>query len=275
MMNWIRVLEPLSEPLALFWVLLCLSMLWFLRRKRWSCALIQGVFVGLVYGIGSTPLATVLLGTLEGPYARAGLGDLPVGDAVVMLGGAHRPSRYDVFGVDLTAAADRIVTAVEMMRLRKAGALVLGGGGYEANGQKLADGPLLEKWFTTWRLPVTPLFTLEANADTHDEAVHFATLAKAHGWKRILLVTSAFHMKRAAATFRKAGVAVVPVACDFRVVGVSDESRGYFLLPRREGFEQLELYLHERVGWWFYAWRDWLVTDTSQPAATNPGGGAA
>ncbi|MHB8522876.1 MAG: YdcF family protein [Limisphaerales bacterium] len=254
----IRFLAPVAQPIGLLWLLMLVATLGFVRKRRWSGALVLLLFAGVIYVIGGTPLPAQLMASLERPYARETWSDVPVCDAVVMLGGAHQPSHYDVFGIDLTAASDRIITAVELMRQHKGGALVLGGGAYLDQGQKRGDGVLLEKWFTAWRLPVAPLFNLGANADTREEAVHFQALAKEHGWKRVILVTSGFHMKRAEATFRKIGVAVVPVACDFRAVGVTEKYRQFHLFPGREGFEQLELYLHEKLGWWVYSWRGWL-----------------
>jgi uncharacterized SAM-binding protein YcdF (DUF218 family) len=268
MIEFVRIFAPLAEPIAMIWSLMLLATVLFLRKKRLGCAVVQLVLAGLIYAIGGTPWPSLLLASLERPYVRDTLNDVPAHDAVVMLGGDHRPSRYDVFGVDLTAASDRIITAVELMRQRKGRALVLGGGGYLDHGQKQPDGPLLERWFTAWQLPVSPVFNLGVNANTHDEAVHFQALAKEHQWKRVLLVTSAFHMKRAEATFRQVGVDVVPVACDFRVSGVTGTDGGFHLFPLREGFEQLELYLHEKLSWWFYSWQGWL--DGSD---VKPGGG--
>lgn len=43
---------------------------------------------------------------------------------------------------------------------------------------------------------------------TRDEAVAFAALAKTNGWRRVLLVTSAMHSRRACATFEELGLAV-------------------------------------------------------------------
>ena len=44
---------------------------------------------------------------------------------------------------------------------------------------------------------------------THDEAVAVARLARERGWKRAILVSDPSHLRRAAALFRKAGLAVL------------------------------------------------------------------
>ena len=45
---------------------------------------------------------------------------------------------------------------------------------------------------------------------TRDEAVAFAAMARTHGWRRVLLVTSPLHSRRACATVEQAGL---PVLC--------------------------------------------------------------
>lgn len=76
---------------------------------------------------------------------------------------------------------------------------------------------------------------------------------------RILLVTSAYHLRRAEAVFRKAGMDVIPVACDF-VAGLAElESKPLFNpIPRPGGFDKMQLYMHEVIGWWVYRWRGWV-----------------
>ena len=72
------------------------------------------------------------------------------------------------------------------------------------------------------------------------------------GWRKIILVTSAWHMPRAARLFRKAGVDFVPFPVDFQVdpkasLGLLD------LLPRAGGLQMTESALREWYGTLFYA----------------------
>jgi uncharacterized SAM-binding protein YcdF (DUF218 family) len=193
---------------------------------------------------------------LEKPYFHQDYSQLPAADAVVMLGGTLNPSRGDPFAFDFSAAADRAIAATEIIRRGKAKILVVGGSGEP--GGKSQEGELLPSWLEAWKVQPAELVPLRASGDTHDEARQVEVLARERGWQRILLVTSASHMRRASATFLTLGVPVVPVACDFS--GMSDlEGRHRLnLVPRGEGFRRIELYLHEVIGWYVYKWRGWI-----------------
>jgi uncharacterized SAM-binding protein YcdF (DUF218 family) len=65
-------------------------------------------------------------------------------------------------------------------------------------------------------------------------------------------------MRRAEATFRGAGLEVVPFACDFAGMAALPWRWEDTLTPSVLGFQQLDGYLHEVIGMWVYRWRGWL-----------------
>lgn len=88
--------------------------------------------------------------------------------------------------------------------------------------------------------------------NTYDEAVGTAQLFRTRGWRRLLLVTSPAHSRRAAATFEAQGLEVVSVP--------SLETR-YDLEKLAKPRERLDAFgsaLHERLGLLLYARRGWL-----------------
>ena len=56
-----------------------------------------------------------------------------------------------------------------------------------------------------------PLETLQNVRDTYEESKETARLVRAHGWHRVLLVTSAYHARRAALLFRRQGIVFTSV----------------------------------------------------------------
>ncbi len=90
---------------------------------------------------------------------------------------------------------------------------------------------------------------------TRDEAVRQAALARRMGWRRLLVVTSPSHSRRACAAFERAGV---------RVTCAPAPAREYALGgPRpvgtsRERLRAFRDWLYEALGWWSYRARGWV-----------------
>ena len=251
-------IAPLFEPLGAVWLLMALGTLWLLLRKQRRSAAWLGGPTLLILLLGSTPLAEMLVRRAEQPYApKFGLRH-PTADAVVALGGGHRISNYDLLGFTTGDAGARVMTAVELVRQGRAPTLVLGGSWEAAAGSSVPGMAVVQDWVAAWHLTSGAVTNLGICRDTHDEALACRRLRDAHGWQRVILVTSALHLRRSAAVFEKAGVEVVPVAADFQAAGVPATPGQWSPFPRQEGLKLLSLYSHEVIGWWVYRWRGWV-----------------
>jgi uncharacterized SAM-binding protein YcdF (DUF218 family) len=89
-------------------------------------------------------------------------------------------------------------------------------------------------------------------ANTHDEAIVVARLAKERGWRRVILVTNAWHMRRAAGCFRKAGLDIVRSPCS--------DSCADMIHPTTLGdrLRAFGCWLHETIGYRVYRMRGWI-----------------
>ena len=91
---------------------------------------------------------------------------------------------------------------------------------------------------------------------TYENARETEQLLAAKGIERVLLVTSALHMRRAEATFRAAGVDVVPAPTDFEVV-TERSSTMLDYLPDASALEGSSRAFKEYLGLLVYRWRGW------------------
>ncbi len=85
------------------------------------------------------------------------------------------------------------------------------------------------------------IIILEAPKDTQEEAIASKRIV---GNQPIILVTSASHMPRASALFRKAGINVIPAPTDYQVKGGSE----LFQFPSASGLSKSEAAFHEYLG---------------------------
>lgn len=248
----------LIEPLGFAWALLVVFTIVFLRRRHWLASVATGVPMALLFIFGSTDLPGWLLRGLERPYAGVEIAALPKADAIVMLGGSAQPARFEVGGMHLTLAADRIMMGVELSRLGKAPVLVIGGAVAQFPEGDRAESDTVRQWIVERGFSSGEVVALPVCRDTHDEAVFTARLAAERGWQQVLLVTSANHMRRAAATFHTAGVSVIPAPCNFHTELSKPPSFEPPGVPKAGGFEKTAMWLHEQIGWLEYRRRGWI-----------------
>jgi uncharacterized SAM-binding protein YcdF (DUF218 family) len=93
-----------------------------------------------------------------------------------------------------------------------------------------------------------------ASRNTHENAVECAKIARERGWTRLLLVTSARHMKRAAGCFRAEGLAFDALPVDHR-----SHARGVTLSPRSGSLDLSTDALREYAGRIVYRVRGYSV----------------
>jgi uncharacterized SAM-binding protein YcdF (DUF218 family) len=263
--------SPLTELLAMVWVLMALGVLWLLVRGQLRSALWLGIPTALLLLLGSTPIAESLVAA-EGAEGKAekqktemlktgnpspGEGPSAPVDGVVALGGGDRISQHDVLGFAIYDGGSRLLTAIELVRTGRAKTLVLGGSGPVPSNSKLPAISVVQAWVSSWGLISGGMTNVEICFTTHDEALAFKKLKESEGRNSVLLVTSALHIRRSEALFRKQDVQVVPVAAGFQVYGVPREMP-FSPFPRQQRFYLPSLYLHEKIGWCLYRWRGWV-----------------
>ena len=255
----IRTLESISYPVGLVWFCLTIAAILLLRKKQRGAAFFCALLSAILYVSGATPLPEYLIARLERPFANANVANAQPADAVIVLGGYMTGSAHDSFGLNATSASDRYITGMELMRQKKVRAMILGGGPMYAEGKVTSEGLRVEKFLKTWNVAPGEIIGLEACEDTRQEANRARLVAAEHKWTNLVVVTSAFHMKRALATLQKAGLQVRPVACDFEGLPVLEgDDLGFRIVPIVDRIKTLTLYLHEIIGWYYYQSRGWI-----------------
>jgi uncharacterized SAM-binding protein YcdF (DUF218 family) len=249
------LMKPLADPLGLLLLGLAFAALHQAARRKWREAAAFGVFVGLMLLVAATSLVDRLMYSLERPYAHSSSGSLTNLDAVVMLGGIGSPSSFDAHGIDLGPAADRVMSAVEVTRENKVRNLVLGGGGNPDKPEPGAEGQVVAGWIKKWGVTEAKVIVLPGSRNTRDEAERVLALVQTNRWKRLALVTSAFHLPRAVAVFRTLDMEVVPVGCDFPAARERTSERPLIDWGR---MDMLRIWLYEQQGWFFYRWHGWI-----------------
>lgn len=234
---------PLPQALALAGAgLLCLG----LRRYRIGAAL---VLLGATWlALCATPaFAGWLQRGLERANPPRGATSYPRADAIVVLGGGAVPSFGNGWDDDLAEVqSTRTGFGLELYRAGRAPLMLLTGGEREASqmAQRLLQ----------LGVPASALLTENRSMTTYQNALYSAPRLRQHHLQRLLLVTSAMHMPRAAATFRHQGFTVIPApAADAAV----QARKGSTWWPQHAALRQSGRCLREYIGLWVYTLRGW------------------
>ncbi|MEW6755035.1 MAG: YdcF family protein [Candidatus Latescibacterota bacterium] len=252
-----KVAAPLAAPLGMVLGLWVLALVCGLSGRRGAACTLAVAGIGALLVLASPLVGDRLLGGLEDDYPISSVGELPAADAVVVLGGmtdAPVPPRREV---DVGAAFDRLLHGMRLLRAGRGRYLVLSGGVIALlEGSNMTEAARLAGLAAEYGVPPEAMLLEERSRNTYENALYTRALLAERGLGRVLLVTSAAHMRRAVAAFVAQGVEVVPAPTDVCVV------RRPFtparLIPDVQGLEYSTVAVKEHVGWWTYRLRGWV-----------------
>ena len=250
------LIKRLIDPVAILWLgLLFLAGLYCRHKYYRTAGLLGSIALGLTL-CGGTTLPFSLSATLEASYySSTDMDSIPRVSTVLVLGGYISHGQGEIHGFDTGDAFDRILTGVELVRLGKGQLLLLGGGAVVNGTMKDTEFSEIEPWISRWELVGVPVDHVGLQSNTFEEAKAVKQFLDARQEDRVILVTSALHMKRAKAVFESAGIKVEAVACDYLSIPKVDTP----VIPSSDRLRILKRYLHEKVGWYHYRMRGWIT----------------
>ena len=234
--------------LTTFLVLFILGLgLWKQRREKGLAAwLLRGGWM-VLFLISWYPFAALMMGTLEWQAPARPASNPGVRTMVVLSGGLKRseppePPAMEDFGTGIRCrhAAWLYSHGWQMP--------VIVSGGDAGRGMNYAV--LMESILRKEGVPAEAIWKEDAASSTYDSARYVGRLLQPKGIRRILLVTEAYHMPRAAALFRHAGFDVVASPCAFRTREFRGDWQDWLLLSPRYS-RMCESVIHE---WLAFIW---------------------
>ena len=140
---------------------------------------------------------------------------------------------------------DRFFGGIALFKAGKAQRLIFTGGKMTWDKAKKTEGEVLKEYAIPNGIPSEKIFVTKNVENTADEALAVKELIGTS--KRIILVTSAYHMYRAKRLFEKQGIEVIPFKVDYKVAR-SLKTTIMDFLPDGESLKQTERGIRELVG---------------------------
>jgi uncharacterized SAM-binding protein YcdF (DUF218 family) len=241
-------LEP-ALPLFLLLALAGLVRMWRKSAKGHRPWMITAGILGLVL-LSLNPVAWVFSRPLEIGYEQNPTPS-SAADAIVVLSGTVYPPKpdhpYRLAGPDTYA---RVQHAAWLFKHWAPLPVLACGGGPDTEAYSETMRRILE----SEGIPPSMIWIEERSKSTYENAVYGYEILRQHGISRIALVVDARSMTRAAAVFRKQGLAVVPAPFRFYNLDFSLED----ILPTWRAIQANGETAHELVGLLWYWLRGWI-----------------
>lgn len=185
-------------------------------------------------------IQTISIQSIQKPY-----------DYGIVLGGFNT---YDVKfdRINFNKASDRLWHAIYLYKQGKIKKLVISGGEGRIIKENYSESKVTKDFLIQLGIPATDIVIETESRNTYENAEFCAKILKNEiKSKQFLLITSAIHMKRANACFRKAGIKCTMFSTD-RISGNRKYVFDYLCIPEFSASENLRIYIREVFGYYMY-----------------------
>lgn len=242
-------------PVNLCIALLVAGTALFILRQRKTGVLVAASGIAWVV-FWSLPASSLWAGgKLEQLYPHALPQALPQTQAIVVLGGHTANGRHNWFQpYDADTAATRVNTAALLYENQRAPYIVLSGAALDGS---LSEAEMMARILRSRGVPDDALILETQSLTTYENGVYTRRTLDQHDIQRVLLVTSALHMPRAMAVFRKQDISAVAAPAQPQIVVPADPAFSFWL-PDMRTLSASRSIIKEYVALMVYWLRGWI-----------------
>lgn len=210
------------------------------------------IAIGLLYILSTPIFSNNFFKLVEGSEYRKPISAIDRADALVVLSGMLEINEWGDSTYVEWGEPDRFFAGMALFKAGKAQKLVFTGGKMPWNKAKKTEGEVLRDYAISNGITTEKIFITKDVENTAEEAVAVKELISPS--KRIILITSAFHMYRAKRLFEKEGFEVNAYKVDYKAAGNSTVTVIDFL-PSAGSLAMTETGMREIIGRIYYSIR--------------------
>ena len=208
--------------------------------------------IGILYIISTPIFSNNFFKLVEGSGSndyRKPISTIDSADAIVVLSGMLEINEVGDSTYVEWGDPDRFFGGIALYKAGTAQKIIFTGGKMPWDNTKKTEGEVLKEYAISNGISAEKIFVTKGVENTADEAVAVKDLIGPG--KKIIIVTSAYHMYRAQRLFEKQGFKVIPYKVDFKV-GRNKEKVIMDFLPDAECIKLTETGVREIIGRLFY-----------------------
>jgi uncharacterized SAM-binding protein YcdF (DUF218 family) len=243
-----KTITPFILPPGIFILAIVLVALVMVYRKRWKLGLANLIVGLMLWALSTVPVANFMIRGLESDFP---IPSSPSGDVIILLGGGMVEGVPDLSGTTAPSLSTmgRIVTAVRLYQ--RLGLPIIVTGGRMNDDADSAIATVAKRLLMDLGVPEKIIIVEDRARDTAQNARLTAAICRQLGFSKPILLTSAYHLKRARMAFDAAGMHVTPFPAYF--LGSRNISYTWrHLLPRAGSLWTSTNALHEYLGILYY-----------------------
>jgi uncharacterized SAM-binding protein YcdF (DUF218 family) len=245
-----KLLDVFLSPLTWGLILLAWAVPWRRPRagRRWRRKRAFGLAGLLLLSVlGSGKVSNAILYRLEHATEPTYRPDV-VYDAVILLGGVSDERVVAETGQPaLNDNVERLTMTGRLLATGRARYVIISGAAMNPTLEAFSEARVLGDQLEEWGIDRGRILLETRARNTHENAVYSRQIALERGFSQLVVVTSAFHMRRAAECFASVGLPVDRLPVDYRASGSAE---GIF--PRAQPLAESAMALREIAGLYVY-----------------------
>ena len=246
-----KVLTELMYPTNVVLWLMVLALVFAIFKKVKTVCISLSLGLAIVL-FGSSPLTSMLYSAHEQQYLPTKISESQVADAIVLLAGDVSipvPPR-----VETQLRGNRVIHTMRLFRAGKAPMVIVTGGNVFKQENLKGEAEYTAELLHELGIPRDAIIVESSSRTTRENAIETEKVIRRHKLESVLLVTSAFHMPRALATFHSIGIDAIPspssISAKLARPGIIE------WIPKLDGLGKLKSLFHEKLGILVYRVRD-------------------
>ena len=239
-----KTISFIAKPLGILF-LLALILLFTknnLTKKRISIA-----FLIILYVFSCPAIINPIIQTYEFPAKS--INSLQIYNyGIVLTGGLINESMSIDSSIHLGSQGDRLWQTAEIYKAGKIKKVIISGGdGYKRmNHNNVTENSKAKDFLIKVGVKATDIIQEDQSVNTHENAKFSKKILKQYNKEKVLIITSAFHLKRALACFKKQNVDVDGFAA--AIISENHPFKWQDLIPSQEALRNCEILANEAIG---------------------------
>jgi len=247
MFTLLKIFNYIIFPPSLF-IIILFAALYYTNKSRKKTVIFIAADIILLYFLSIEPVKDIILSPLENFSAPINLREKNDADYIVVLGGGtvNESPEEEGAGSLTPGSMKRALYGVYLAGIFEKPVIFCGGKFFQTQAESESDIALkIMKRFASAK---TVLLQENQSRTTFENA---AFVKSRFNPKKIILVTSAYHMKRSLYSFNAAGVLCIPAPTDYRIDSFGFNATSF--IPKTGEMDDIYKALKEYVGLVFYS----------------------